>query len=91
MAAATPESDIIARALDCLAIGDWTAAHTLVQELQRPLAYWVHALVHKIEGDAHNSWYWYQKAGVTAMVSSTRTFQAQIAEIRQLLSTAEAL
>jgi len=89
MAAAAPESDVIARALDCLAMEDWPAAHRLVQELDSPLAYWVHALVHQIEGDAHNSRYWYQKAGATAMGSSARPIKAQIAEIRQLLCTAE--
>lgn len=52
MAACAPESDVIARSLDCLSMQDWSAAHALVQELESPLAYWVHGLVHKIEGDA---------------------------------------
>lgn len=88
MAACAPESDVIARALDCLSMQDWSAAHALVQELESPLAYWVHGLVHKIEGDAHNSRYWYKRAGPAAIASSARTIEAQIAEIRQLLCTA---
>lgn len=90
-AAAVPEFDVIARALDCLAKDDWPAAHALVQNLESPLACWVHGLVHKIEADDDNSRYWYQRAGAAAMASWGRTVEAQIAEIRQVLSTAGCL
>ena len=36
-------------------------AHKIVQEMSDPLACWVHAILHKIEGDASNSRYWYRQ------------------------------
>lgn len=41
--------------------GDWNAAHQIVQEYKDPIAYWIHAVLHKIEGDEFNSRYWYAK------------------------------
>ncbi len=40
---------------------DWHAAHKLAQQHQDPMANWLHAVLHKIEGDAWNSQYWYAK------------------------------
>ncbi len=88
MDAAGSESDVLARALDCLSQNDWPAAHALVQELESPLACWIHGLVHKIEGDIDNSRYWYRKAGATAKGYSVQTVEAQITELRRLLFAA---
>jgi hypothetical protein len=41
--------------------GDLNAAHQIVQEYKDPIAYWIHAVLHKIEGDEFNSRYWYAK------------------------------
>ena len=42
--------------------GDWNRAHTIVQQDEDdPLACWLHAVVHKVEGDAGNSRYWYSR------------------------------
>jgi len=48
-----------------LALADqWDAAHKIVQEFDRnPTAAWIHAVLHKIEGDLDNSRYWYRRAG----------------------------
>jgi hypothetical protein len=46
-----------------LARGEWDAAHGLVQDRAGADAAWVHALVHRIEGDAANAGYWYRRAG----------------------------
>jgi hypothetical protein len=48
-----------------LALGDqWDAAHTIVQRHDSdPTAAWIHAVLHKIEGDMDNSRYWYRRAG----------------------------
>ena len=44
--------------------GDWEGAHKIVQADEAdPTACWVHAVLHKIEGDAANSRYWYARAG----------------------------
>ena len=48
-----------------LALGDqWDAAHRLVQQYEEDAtASWIHAVLHKLEGDAGNSRYWYRRAG----------------------------
>jgi hypothetical protein len=43
--------------------GDWTQAHTLVDELETPEGMAVHAYLHRKEGSASNADYWYQRAG----------------------------
>lgn len=40
---------------------DWQGAHELAQQYHDPLAYWLHAVLHKMEGDKWNSEYWYAK------------------------------
>lgn len=41
--------------------GDWHAAHNIAQEYSDVAANWIHAVLHKIEGDVFNSKYWYAK------------------------------
>ena len=49
-------------AVDAALAGDWDRAHQIVQQDEDdPLACWVHAVLHKIEGDAGNSRYWYAR------------------------------
>lgn len=43
--------------------GDWAAAHATVQDLDTPAAAWVHAYLHRREGDDSNARYWYARAG----------------------------
>jgi hypothetical protein len=48
------------RAVDLAITGDWEAAHRIVQGFEDDAdACWIHAVLHKIEGDASNSRYWY--------------------------------
>jgi hypothetical protein len=50
-------------AVDAAIAGDWDRAHRIVQQNEAdPLACWIHAVLHKIEGDAGNSRYWYARA-----------------------------
>lgn len=42
---------------------NWQAAHDLIDPLPGPEAAWVHALLHRMEGDEANANYWYGKAG----------------------------
>lgn len=44
-------------------IGDWSKAHSLVDSLEDSTACWVHAYLHRKEGDIGNADYWYRKAG----------------------------
>ena len=41
--------------------GDWHGAHNIAQDYSDSTANWIHAVLHKIEGDAWNSKYWYAK------------------------------
>ncbi len=43
--------------------GDWDRAHRIVQEISGSDAAWVHAWLHRQEGDSWNAGYWYQRAG----------------------------
>lgn len=43
--------------------GDWTRSHALVDELETLDGMAVHAYLHRKEGQASNSDYWYQRAG----------------------------
>jgi hypothetical protein len=45
--------------------GDWTRAHQSAQQDEGPAGAWVHAYLHRKEGDASNAEYWYGRAGQT--------------------------
>jgi hypothetical protein len=51
------------RALWFDARGDWDAAHKCVDQSSEPDDMWVHAYLHRKEGDAGNAAYWYRRAG----------------------------
>jgi hypothetical protein len=42
---------------------DWDAAHRIAQEDDSRPAAWVHAYLHRREGDISNARYWYARAG----------------------------
>ena len=42
--------------------GDWKTAHEQVDSLEDATACWVHAYLHRKEGDTWNADYWYRKA-----------------------------
>ena len=42
----------------------WDSAHEIVQEISTPNAQWIHAALHKIEGDESNSRYWYSRSSI---------------------------
>jgi hypothetical protein len=44
--------------------GDWQAAHRIVQDHDADeVAAWIHAVVHRMEGDVGNARYWYRRCG----------------------------
>ena len=51
------------RALWHDAHGDWNRAHSIAQDIESPDAAWVHAYLHRKEGDLANAGYWYRQAG----------------------------
>jgi len=42
--------------------GDWNTAHEVAQDVPDPDGAWVHAYLHRKEGDAGNAAYWYRRA-----------------------------
>ena len=51
------------RALWLDAHGDWDGAHGIVQDDESRDGAWVHAYLHRKEGDQSNAAYWYRRAG----------------------------
>jgi hypothetical protein len=43
--------------------GDWAKAHESAQQDESPVGAWVHAYLHRKEGDVSNATYWYSRAG----------------------------
>jgi len=43
--------------------GDWEQAHDIAQDVQGKNGSWVHAYLHRKEGDNSNAAYWYSQAG----------------------------
>ena len=50
--------------------GDWDTAHQLAQSQKNPMANWVHAFLHRAEGDKVNAAYWYPLAGKPVCTSN---------------------
>jgi hypothetical protein len=56
----------VSRALVALwhdAKGDWDMAHGTAQDVDDDTGAWVHAYLHRKEGDDSNAAYWYRRAG----------------------------
>ena len=52
------------KAINSAINGNWDEAHGIVQRFEADrTAAWIHAVLHKIEGDLDNSRYWYRHAG----------------------------
>lgn len=50
--------------------GDWDRAHSITQNIETPDAAWLHAYLHRKEGDSSNAGYWYSRAGRAAFTGS---------------------
>jgi hypothetical protein len=44
--------------------GHWEAAHTIAQDIDDKTGSWIHAYLHRKEGDLGNAGYWYRRAGL---------------------------
>jgi hypothetical protein len=53
--------------------GDWSKAHEIAQEVDDSDGAWVHAYLHRKEGDAGNAAYWYRCAGQSVGHGDLRT------------------
>ena len=68
------------RALWHDARGDWDQAHTIAQEIESKDAAWVHAYLHRKEGDPGNAAYWYGQAHQPVASDSLEAEWARIAD-----------
>ena len=48
-------------AVEAALAGDWDKSHNIAQDCSDSTANWIHAVLHKIEGDEWNSKYWYAR------------------------------
>ena len=60
--------------------GDWTRAHESAQQDEGPAGAWVHAYLHRKDGDSSNAAYWYQRAGKSPCRSSLQDEWTAIAD-----------
>ena len=60
-----PQLSTILKSLWYDAKGDWKRAHDFVDQLPGSEAAWVHAYLHRKEGDVWNADYWYARAKKT--------------------------
>jgi hypothetical protein len=51
--------------------GEWDKAHELAQAVSTSEGAWVHAWLHRIEGDIGNAGYWYRRAGKPVATGDT--------------------
>ena len=42
---------------------DWESAHNIAQDMHNAIGSWMHAYLHRKEGDSFNAGYWYRQAG----------------------------
>ncbi len=77
----------LGRALEALwyeANGEWDRAHRLAQKEDNEDGAWVHAYLHRVEGDSANAAYWYRRAQRPVAVVPARQEWAAI--VRALLA-----
>lgn len=79
------ESQALKSAVESALNGDWHRAHQIAQDSGHPLAHWVHAVLHKIEGDEWNSRYWYRRTS-----RQYEDYTDSTAELRAILQTLSA-
>ena len=78
-AAPAPDLNAPLAGLWWAAKGDWDRAHKIVQDESSREAAWVHAYLHRVEGDLGNAGYWYRQAGQPAATDSLQAEWERIA------------
>ena len=72
------------RALAHLRRREWQKAHEIVMDLEDKVAFHMHGLVHRLEGDMENARYWYARAGVP--LSRSLRLAAELKQIEKELT-----
>ena len=52
---------------------NWNMAHNIVQDINTDTASWIHAYLHRVEGDLSNANYWYNRANKNVSTESLKT------------------
>ena len=52
---------------------NWDMAHNIVQDIETKTASWIHAYLHRVEGDLGNANYWYNRAEKKSCTESLET------------------
>lgn len=61
--------------------GNWDAAHTIAQDVHDKTGAWIHAYLHRKEGDLANAGYWYRQAGQPVAHDSLQEEWARIVRV----------
>lgn len=62
--------------------GDWARAHEIAQDVDGADGAWVHAYLHRKEGDVSNAGYWYRQAGRRVATGDLRVeWEAMVREL----------
>jgi hypothetical protein len=76
---------VLIRAVELAQAGQWQGAHALVDHMEDdPTACWIHACLHKIEGDEANARYWYRRSA--QFYESYSDTRAELAAIKAALT-----
>jgi len=62
---------------------NWDKAHQIAQNISTSIGSWIHAYLHRVEGDQYNAEYWYRKANMRPINDSLNKEANQI--IKQIL------
>jgi hypothetical protein len=56
---------------------DWHKAHAIAQDIKTAHGAWVHAYLHRVEGDAFNAAFWYRRARKPVLTPDPSTEQQE--------------
>ncbi|MBC7832115.1 MAG: hypothetical protein H7Y62_08860 [Hyphomicrobium sp.] len=79
------QQEDLTQGVDAALAGDWETAHAIAQRHEGDSAAdWLHAVLHKIEGDTGNARYWYRRT--THHLDEFGDPSSELTAIRALLS-----
>ena len=64
---------------------NWHKAHQIAQNISTTIGSWIHAYLHRVEGDQFNAEYWYRKANMRPINDNLNKEADQI--IKQILDS----
>jgi hypothetical protein len=80
----SPLAPRLLEAVERALTGDWQAAHVIVQDHEEDaIAQWIHAVVHRMEGDVANARYWYGRC--RRKLDEQVSTQAELEQIKAAL------